>query len=377
MQIISYLNYEDAASPQKKEKHQKTTFLETAVVMPDEQINAHLITKYSKSNTGTTGKKLSGIKHAKFILTIVSLLLSMSIFALVLASFFTSKLPLARFELSKLSDANSALQEYLFPAKEEVAIDAAALANLHEFLSEVSFQTYTVSAGDTISGIAYKFGLHSIGSIIALNDISNVKKLRVGEKLTIPSIDGLFHTVRKGENLAYIAGKYGLSINNILDANDLKNEVITIGQKLFIPGAQLSNFELKKALGELFIYPIRGRLTSYFGYRRDPINGLRSFHNGLDIANRLGTPVQCIMDGKVIEVGYSSIYGNYIIIVHDGGYQSLYGHLHSIFVRRGAYVSQGTRIASVGSTGRSTGPHLHLSIYRNGKLIDPLSVLEK
>ena len=82
------------------------------------------------------------------------------------------------------------------------------------------------------------------------------------------------------------------------------------------------------------------------------------------------------MDGKVAEIGQSAVYGNYIIITHDGGYQSMYGHLSAVNVKRSQVVSQGTKIGTVGTTGRSTGPHLHLNIYKNGKLINPLSVLQ-
>jgi len=129
-------------------------------------------------------------------------------------------------------------------------------------------------------------------------------------------------------------------------------------------------------LGELFAYPIRGRLTSRYGTRNAPFTGRRSFHTGIDLAAPLGTLVRATMDGKVATTGYSTLYGNFIIVSHDGGYQSLYGHLSYVGVSRGQSVSQSTIIGRVGNTGYSTGPHLHLSIYKNGKMVDPLSVLK-
>ena len=133
--------------------------------------------------------------------------------------------------------------------------------------------------------------------------------------------------------------------------------------------------ELKKAMGELFIYPINGRLTSPFGYRRDPFTGRKSFHSGIDLAAPVGTPIKVILDGVVNFTSYSRIFGNYVIVTHPNGYQTLYGHVNAFSVKKGDKVSQGDIIAFVGNTGMSTGPHLHLSIYKNGKLIDPLSVL--
>lgn len=369
MQIISYLQY-DIDNKKKKEK-KKFNKSQELFLGQDFSLNLAL-------NNGTRNKENHIIiKASKIIFSSFVLIFVLS--ALTFFTFYDFKLKVksSSFELYILDDSKLALQEFLFPRTEEKITNPEMLASLNNFLSEVSFKTYKVQAGDTISGVAYKFGLKSIGTLIALNDISNVKRLRVGDTLRIPSMDGISHTVRRGETLGGIAANYGLSLNNLVDANDLKSEIINIGDNIFIPGANLSSFQLKKALGELFIYPVTGRLTSPFGYRRDPFTGLRTFHNGVDIANSSGTTVKCVMDGKVSEVGYNSVYGNYIIIVHDGGYQSLYGHLLSVDVKRGVRIAQGTKIGRLGSSGRSTGPHLHLSIYKNGKAINPFSVLDR
>lgn len=368
MQIISYVQYGDTENKKKREKEHtgkngdfplRSNFAYN-VALPFEEKNNKVIKAPLVTN---------------FVLALLSICM-IGVAGFLIYFSLGLKTKIRSFELYTLSDSQSALQEYLFPRVEENISASKLLADSGDFLTEVSFKTYTIQAGDTISGVAYKFGLHSIGTLIALNDISNVKRLKVGDTLKIPSMDGVFHKVRRGETLAEIAQRYGLTLNNLVDANDLKSEIINVGDTVFIPGGTLSSFELKKALGELFIYPVQGRLTSPFGYRRDPFTGLRSFHSGIDLANRMGTPVKCIMDGRVSEVGYSSVFGNYIIVVHDGGYQSLYGHLSRVYVKRGSLVSQGSRIAAIGSTGRSTGPHLHLSIYKNGKLINPLSVLQ-
>lgn len=268
-----------------------------------------------------------------------------------------------------------ALHAYVFPEHENFSDHDTGVA-VNDYVSAVTFKDYTVKKGDTVSGIASGAGLRNFGTLLSVNNIDNARRISVGQVLRIPSADGLLYTVKKGETLAGIAAAHNVSVTALLDANDLTNETLSVGQKLFIPGAALSSFELRKALGELFIYPIHGRLTSPFGYRSDPFTGARSFHSGVDLAAPTGTSVKATLDGRIAETGFNRIYGNYVIITHDRGYQSLYGHLSAIYVKRGQYVTQGAVVGAVGNTGYSTGPHLHLSIYKNGSLINPFSVLK-
>ena len=269
---------------------------------------------------------------------------------------------------------NRALHTSIFPDQESYTDSVPERAS--PYISAVTFKDYTVKKGETVSGIASRAGLQNFGTLLSVNSIDNARRISAGQVLRIPSMDGLLYTVKKNETLAGIAAAFKVNMTALLDANDLTQETLSVGQKLFIPGAALSSFELRKALGELFIYPIQGRLTSPFGYRSDPFTGAKSFHTGIDLAAPTGTPVKATLDGKVAETGLNRIYGNYVIITHDRGYQSLYGHLSAIHAKRGQQVSQGTVVGEVGSTGYSTGPHLHLSIYKNGSLIDPFSVLK-
>ena len=268
-----------------------------------------------------------------------------------------------------------AFNAYIFPEHENFSDHDTGVA-VNDYVSAVTFKDYTVKKGDTVSGIASGAGLRNFGTLLSVNNIDNARRISVGQVLRIPSADGLLYTVKKGETLAGIAAAHNVSVTTLLDAYDLTNETLSVGQKLFIPGAALSSFELRKALGELFIYPIHGRLTSPFGYRSDPFTGARSFHSGVDLAAPTGTSVKATLDGRIAETGFNRIYGNYVIITHDRGYQSLYGHLSAIYVKRGQYVTQGAVVGAVGNTGYSTGPHLHLSIYKNGSLINPFSVLK-
>ena len=242
----------------------------------------------------------------------------------------------------------------------------------------VEYQTYKVKSGDTISGIAKKFGLTNISTLISVNDIGNVRQLGAGQKLKIPSIDGIIYTVKSGDSLEKIATANNIKLENILDVNELTTETLTVGQQLFLPGVGLDQKTLQSRMGELFIIPISAsfRWSSPYGWRADPFTGVQSFHTGTDMACPEGTPILAAMSGKISEVGNNRTYGNYIIINHGNGYQTVYAHMSKTIAKKGQWVSQGTKIGLVGSTGYSTGPHLHFTVYKNGKLVDPMTVLK-
>ena len=238
-----------------------------------------------------------------------------------------------------------------------------------------AWQTYRVNRGDSVSRIAANFSV-SMDAIIASNNITNARALREGEILRIPNMDGIPHVVREGDSLLGISYAMGVPLEAILDANDIQSDEILPGTTLFIPGARMGRQELRLALGELFIHPVRGaRLTSPFGWRNDPFTGVRRHHAAVDLAAPQGTPVVAAMEGRISAIGYNHVFGNFIIISHAGNYQSLYAHLHTVNVRRGDQVRQGAQIGTVGNTGRSTGPHLHFAIYRNGRPVNPLDFL--
>lgn len=235
-------------------------------------------------------------------------------------------------------------------------------------------QTYTLAKGDMLSAVASRFNI-SLGTLISFNAIKNVRRVGIGTTLVIPNSDGVLYTVVKGDSLSGIARNNKVAYERILEANQMSNPVVTPGQKIFLPGATLSSWDLKQASGELFLYPTRGYITSRFGTRRDPFTGVRTFHNGIDIANSLGTPVRASMAGTVTDTGFNSSYGNYIVISHEGGFQTLYGHLKSFSVRVGQSVAQSQQIGQMGSTGYSTGSHTHFSIFKWNKPLNPLNYL--
>jgi murein DD-endopeptidase MepM/ murein hydrolase activator NlpD len=245
-----------------------------------------------------------------------------------------------------------------------------------DLVESFHWESHTVRSGETVSKIAADHSV-SMDAIIASNGITNARRLREGMVIRIPNMDGIPYTVKGGDSLSGISASMGVPLEAILDANEIESDAISAGMTLFIPGAKMRSEDLRQALGEIFIYPIRGRLTSPFGWRNDPISGARRYHSAIDLAAPTGTPIKAAMDGRISTVGLSSVYGKYIIISHSGGLQTWYAHMSATSATQGAYVRQGAKIGEVGSTGYSTGPHLHFAVFKNGKAVNPLELLTK
>jgi len=126
----------------------------------------------------------------------------------------------------------------------------------------------------------------------------------------------------------------------------------------------------------LWINPISGQITSLGGLRTNPVTGRREFHDGIDIAAPIGTPVVAPREGRVLATGYSPSFGRFLRIIHDDEYVSFFAHLSSINVSIGEDVYQGKKIAYSGNTGWSTGPHLHFGLFRAGQFVDPIHYVD-
>ena len=233
---------------------------------------------------------------------------------------------------------------------------------------------YHVKAGDTISEIAQTYGV-SQETIISFNGVDDARLLQPGTELRIPTMNGILYRVRPGDTLQGIAAAHKVNLQDVLSVNHLSSNLVLPNQELFLPGAHMNTYAYRKALGTLFIWPTEGVITSRFGMRRDPFTGTMEFHAGVDIANRVGTPIGAAMDGKVIAVGRDRGYGNYILLENGGGYRTLYAHLSAWYVSVGQWVRSGQEIGRMGDTGYSTGPHLHFGIFKNGVPVNPLIYL--
>jgi len=241
-------------------------------------------------------------------------------------------------------------------------------------LPSFKLMPYKVKKGDSLFSISHRFNV-SLDTILTANELTDAYHLQIGSTLQIPSSSGIFYTVKRGDSLSSIIGRYGGSLNDIADVNDLESATIRVGQKLFVPGGKLTEWERAEALGTLFKYPTSGRLTSRMGFRKDPFTGRKVYHSGIDLANKSGTGVYASQYGRVTYAGYKGNYGKMVEIVHPNGYSTLYAHLSRVVVKRGQAVRQGEEIGFMGNTGRSTGPHLHFEVHQNKKLLDPLKVL--
>lgn len=251
-------------------------------------------------------------------------------------------------------------------------------ANIDSDSLELCYTTYRVKTGDMIGFIADKFGITQ-DTIISVNNIRQSRLLQIGQYLKIPSMPGIIYTVKKtGETAQTIAAKYEVSAEKFARVNNIdQNVALVSGQTVFVPDAQLDWVTKQEINGDLFHKPIHGRyyMSSYYGWRSSPFTGKRSYHSGCDMACASGTPIYAALGGTVTAVGFNNVYGNYIIITHHSGYKTLYGHMRErAWVEPGRWVDQGKRIGSVGSTGLSTGPHLHFTVYKFGKTVNPAAL---
>lgn len=261
-----------------------------------------------------------------------------------------------------------------FPFAEEAVVPAAEEAVAEDLSPALSYTAYRIKKGDMIGVIAEEFNLTQ-DTLISVNNIRKTRLIQPGQYLKIPSMPGILYTVREdGETLGNIAQKYEISEDKCAQVNNLALEVaLSAGTTLFLPDAEMDWVTRQEINGDLFQRPLKSRyyFSSYFGWRKNPFTGTRTYHGGIDMAANTGTAVYAALEGTVIEAGYNNTYGNYVVIRHHSGYQTLYGHLNSINTKRGRYVYTNTKIGTVGSTGMSTGPHLHFAVYKNGKGVNP------
>ena len=264
-------------------------------------------------------------------------------------------------------------------AEELLAEEGLAEKNFDSDSSIITYQTYRVKSGDMIGFIADAFDVTQ-DTIISVNNIKQSRLIQPGQYLKIPSMPGIIYTVKKnGETPATIAEKYKVNAEKCASANYVSLDTeLKAGTSLFVPDAELDWATRQEINGDLFKKPLHARywLSSNYGWRNSPFNaGARTFHGGIDMAVSSGTPIYAALDGTVSAVGYNATYGNYVIITHHSGYKTLYGHMKSTACRKGNFVYTNTVIGYVGSTGMSTGPHLHFTVYKNGKTINPMTVL--
>lgn len=241
-----------------------------------------------------------------------------------------------------------------------------------------SLVTYVVKEGDTLSSIALAHNT-TVASVATINGIDSPDRIIPGQHLMIvKNASALVRRVAKGDTLWDIARAYGVTVDSVRKANSLAGDVIIPGQLLIIPVAQIprETWAVASAFkGSPLEWPVLGRITSGFGWRIHPISGVRHFHEGLDIAAPIGTPVRAVAQGKVVFVGYVSGYGRIVTIDHGSGLVTRYAHLSRTSVSQGQTVVTGQVIGYVGDSGYATGPHVHFEVRLDGEAKDPRKFL--
>jgi len=228
---------------------------------------------------------------------------------------------------------------------------------------------YVPNEEDSINSLAARCSIPA-SSLASINRISNSSMLESGKPLLIPSAPGLFVPKDPQSDIEILLASRRFPPD---DSAEIEINGVAF---YFFPGKDYDTTERAFFLNTGFRFPLRSyRLTSLFGMRQNPITGNTVLHQGIDLAAPAGTEVYAVGDGVVTETGYDSIYGNYIIIKHNNNWASLYGHLQKIGTALRTNVKSGTLIGWVGSTGQSTGPHLHFELRQNGKAQDPNKLL--
>ncbi|MEA1909495.1 MAG: M23 family metallopeptidase [Patescibacteria group bacterium] len=241
---------------------------------------------------------------------------------------------------------------------------------------------YIVREGESLNSLATDFGLTALTIKHANNLRSNT--LRVGQELRIPPIDGVFVTVKKNDTLSSIATRYKVNVEDIQNYNGLlPGDPIFSGNELLIPGAVVSNTSSSSGSGSVIVpsfspVPYSGK---FIWPTESPTHfisqGVRWGHVALDLNRLNGWGIYASASGVVRTQNTRGGYGNLIIINHGDGWSTYYAHLSEFRVKPGDYVQQGQLIGIMGSTGRSTGPHLHFEIRRNGRTLNPLDYLPR
>lgn len=255
----------------------------------------------------------------------------------------------------------------LSPATSPLGVSDGTAIDEESFSDQVS--VYVIRKGDSISNIAKMFGV-SVNTIYWANDLKKGDKLKEGEMLVILPFDGLTHTVKAKETLAGIAKLYKADVEDIMAFNGLtKNEKISVGDELIIPDGQKSEESdrpVKSSSSNTGSSAKSKNLKSVDGYFIFPLpfkKQTQGMHDKFakDYGASIGTPIYAAASGTVVvaKTGYNGGYGTLVIITHPNGTETRYAHMSRLHTSPGKQVKQGDLIGEVGSTGRSTGPHLH------------------
>jgi len=314
-----------------------------------------------------------------------------------IALVFSSLTPGGTFASVSMNYSTDYINTYSLPGDVLVTDEDGYLVKVNPQTNEsirvglTDLAVHTVQSGETLSEISAKYGV-SMNTIKWENNISNSNSLRIGQKLMVPPIDGIGYKVKSKDTLEKVAKKYEISTDAIIAQNGLESTKIVKGQEIFLPNAKpivpktsayvaisgstyrapVSRYHPSASsaptsnsapvVGKIFIKPTRGIITQ----------GYHPGHYAIDLADRSKPPIWAAGAGTVSKVNvgtWGGGYGNYVIVDHGNGLQTLYAHMDSVNVVKGQHVNQGDVIGIMGNTGRVygvTGIHLHWEVRQNG-----------
>lgn len=276
-------------------------------------------------------------RHRRTVVAIAAFVLPVSLQAVVLDRALTGK----------------AVQQL----RAEIAVNLKSAAASGRLDRALVIHEYELREGDNFFVIMARTSMDA-ETLASLNDLPNPNAITPGQKLKIPNARGIFVRGERDE----VARTYGVPVSRLLAVND----------RWFLPGHRFSGPEMKFFRGEAFSSPLlHAKMTSGFGSRFDPFTKRGTFHGGIDLAAEAGTEVRSSAPGVVVFAGVEGGYGNLVIVEHEHGYHTYYGHLSKIKVKKGDKLKTGDVLGLVGSTGRSTGPHLHFEVRRYGRAERP------
>ena len=278
--------------------------------------------------------------------------------------------------ISRLDTRDMAFRQYLsdVEAARRILFSSRQSENLAERIaSSMTIYTYIPREEEELLGIAARCNL-PYGTLASLNRFSNQEDMVPGKLLLLPSVPGIFLSETPGTSLEQL----------LFSARTEAGEGVVLAipregkteRFRFIPGDDFSPTERIFFLNRGFHFPLQSfRITSSYGPRINPVTGRHGLHGGLDLAAPEGSEVYAARNGTVADIGEDPVLGNYLIISHDNNWVSLYGHLSETRTVLRQEVQSGSLIARVGSTGQSTGPHLHFELRQNGQARDPARLL--
>ncbi len=317
---------------------------------------------------------------------------------------------LAEGQLLLIPNDTSKIDETL----DEVRTRQMRVAAIREKTEPLEIKSYVVAPGDSLWSISNSQNIE-LDTLVGSNTFKSSSRLRPGAVLRIPNQDGIFYVMKKGEKLEAVAKRYGVSMNKLRAVNVNKDlTALKTGEEIFLPGARpegviepkedVKKAEVKKSPSAkvanakeksksdkkviayiepavkssgYYRWPVMGRINSPFGWRQHPITKRHDFHTGIDIKGERNDPIKAAASGRVIYSGWMGGYGKVLVIEHNNGQSTLYAHCSTLMAAKGASVSSGQVVAKIGTTGRSTGPHLHFEVRNGNSPVNPIKYLSR